>query len=97
MLCSSLEPEAQHRVNMLAEPEGRTIVFAGHPMPGDPKRCREHSLRCAELAMTAPTPELKLQLIELSKNFLNLSLEMERNIAIMAMDDPPPVVPRKPT
>ena len=63
-------------------------------MPGDPKECRQHATRCAELAHTARTPELKLTLIELSKTWLKLAIELERAHA-MLNDDQPPV--KKPT
>jgi len=32
-------------------------------MPGDPKECRQHARRCAELASVATTPEAREQFI----------------------------------
>jgi len=61
-------------------------------MAGDPKECRANAWRCAELAHQAKTPELKLTLIELSKNWLKLAIELERNHALM-LDNLP--VPKK--
>ena len=46
-------------------------------MPGDPKECRRHAAKCAELAMTARSHELKTALLELSKNWENLAISLE--------------------
>jgi hypothetical protein len=46
-------------------------------MPGDPKECRKHAARCAELAMTARSHELKAALLELSKNWESLAISLE--------------------
>ena len=64
-------------------------------MPGDPMECRRYASRCADLAHTATTQELKLLLIELSKNWVNLAIELERSHALLDMETPAPVVPRK--
>jgi len=67
-------------------------------MPGDPRECRRHAVRCADLAHSARTPELKQTLIELSRNWLKLAIELERTAAILEMDPGPPptvVVPSK--
>jgi hypothetical protein len=54
----------------------------GADLAGDPKRRREKALRSAEQANATPSPQLKTQLLQLSKAFLHLSLELERNLAI---------------
>jgi len=59
-------------------------------MWADPKHCREAGLRSAERASGARTPELRIQLLQLSKSFLRLSLELERNIALRTWTDDPP-------
>jgi hypothetical protein len=41
-------------------------------MPGDPKECRKHAARCAEMAVAARTLQLKATFLELSKNWRNL-------------------------
>jgi hypothetical protein len=46
-------------------------------VPGDPKECRRHAARCAELAVAARAPELKSALLGLSKNWENLALSLE--------------------
>jgi len=58
-------------------------------MVGDPKACREHASRCAELAHDAKTPELKLILIDLSKNWLKLAIELEQAAALLSENPPP--------
>jgi len=62
-------------------------------MPGEPKECRKHASRCAELAHAASTPELKQMLIELSKNWLKLAIELERTQALL---DENPAPAKKP-
>jgi len=57
-------------------------------MTGDPRECRQHAARCAELAHTARTIELKLRLIELSKTWLKLAIELERAHALLDEDQP---------
>jgi hypothetical protein len=37
-------------------------------MPGDPRECRMHAARCAALAATARTPQLRGMSLDLSKN-----------------------------
>jgi hypothetical protein len=48
---------------------------------GDPEGCRRQALRCAELANTARTQELKQQLLVLSRNWLDMAIHLERNHA----------------
>jgi hypothetical protein len=64
-------------------------------MAAGSRECRQYAWRCAELAQSARTPELKALLLELSKNWVKLAIQMENNIAIRDMDDPPPIVPFK--
>jgi hypothetical protein len=56
-------------------------------MPGDPKECRLHALHCAELAGTARTAQLKATLLELSKNWERLALDLERTQALLDEED----------
>jgi hypothetical protein len=44
-------------------------------MPGDPKECREHARRCAELASGATTPEAREQFISLR---LGIECELDK-------------------
>jgi hypothetical protein len=52
-------------------------------VPGDPKECWMRAARCAELAMTARTPQLKMRLLELSKTWEKLALELEHFLVII--------------
>jgi hypothetical protein len=46
-------------------------------MPGDPKECRQHAARCAELAVAARTPQLRTTFLALSKNWEKLAIQLE--------------------
>ena len=46
-------------------------------MPGDPKECRQHAMRCAEFAVTAHTPQLKAAFLGLSKSWEKLAIQLE--------------------
>ena len=46
-------------------------------MPGDPKECREHAARCAELAVKAGTPQLRAIFLGLSKNWEKIAIHLE--------------------
>jgi len=52
-------------------------------MPGDPKQCRRHAARCAELAAAARTQELKAMLLELSANWIKIADDLERTKALL--------------
>jgi hypothetical protein len=52
-------------------------------MPGDPKECRQHAMRCAELAANARTQQLRATLLELSANWVKLADELERTKALL--------------
>jgi response regulator RpfG family c-di-GMP phosphodiesterase len=52
-------------------------------MPGDPAECREHAARCAEMAVTAATPELKATLAELSQIWEHLAFSLERILELL--------------
>jgi hypothetical protein len=56
-------------------------------MPGDPKECRLRAMRCAELAATAKTPQLRATLLDLSKNWIRLADSLEKTRALMDEDD----------
>jgi hypothetical protein len=50
-------------------------------MPADPQECRSHAARCAELAVSASTPQLKATFLELSKNWEKLAIQLEEAFA----------------
>ena len=47
-------------------------------MPGDPRECRKHAIRCAELAAEAKTEPLRNHFLLLSKTWESLATELER-------------------
>jgi hypothetical protein len=56
-------------------------------MPGDPKECREHAARCAELAVEAGTPQLRALFLELSKNWEKIAIQLEDDFAKLAENE----------
>ena len=52
-------------------------------MPGNPKQCRLHAMRCAELAASAKTTQLKMTLIELSKSWQKMAEQLETSQALL--------------
>jgi hypothetical protein len=44
---------------------------------------RHNASRCADLAHTAQTPQVKQTLIELSQNWLHLSIQTERTQSLL--------------
>jgi hypothetical protein len=53
-------------------------------MPGDPRECRRHALRCVELASEAKTEQVKLHFLELSKTWERLAQDLERTEILLA-------------
>ena len=53
-------------------------------MPGNPKECRKHAARCAELAVAAHTSQLRAMFLELSKNWEKLASQLEDAFAKVA-------------
>jgi hypothetical protein len=46
-------------------------------MQGDPRGCRENAARCAELAAAAKAKHLKVMLVELSRSWEKLAIDLE--------------------
>jgi len=46
-------------------------------MQGDPRGCRENAARCAELAVAAKGKHLKVILVELSRSWEKLAIDLE--------------------
>jgi hypothetical protein len=46
-------------------------------MPGDPRLCREHARRCAELAELVATPEEREHFLTFERNWIRLAAELE--------------------
>jgi hypothetical protein len=57
-------------------------------MPGDPKECRRHALRCTQLAKKATDSQLKAVLRMLAKRWLRLAVELERAEALRGESKP---------
>jgi hypothetical protein len=55
-------------------------------MPGDPKECREHAIRCLELARTASSQEAKEKFISLAATWQHLAGQLEVTLAILESD-----------
>ena len=47
-------------------------------MPGDPKECRQHAERCAELARVASTPEARDKFLPLQMTWIRLAMKLDR-------------------
>ena len=52
-------------------------------MPGDPKECRQHAERCAELARLASTPEGRDTFLALQMTWIRLAAELDRAGALI--------------
>ena len=53
-------------------------------MPGDPTECRRRAAQCAELAVAARTPQLKVTFLGLSKYWEKLAIQLENALAQLA-------------
>ena len=51
--------------------------YTEEAMPGDPKECREHARRCAELAKVATTPEAREQFLSLQMSWIRLAADLD--------------------
>jgi hypothetical protein len=63
-----------------------SLQACGLSMPGDPKQCRLNALRCAELAQNAKTQQLKVTLLDLSRDWVKLAESLEMSKAILDED-----------
>jgi ribosome-binding factor A len=63
-------------------------------MPGNPKECRQHARRCAELASIATTQEAREQFLSLQMSWIRLAADLEQAKAFIdavnEMDEDPP-------
>ena len=66
-------------------------------VPGDPRACREHARRYAELATLAAIPEAREHFLSLEKTWTRLATELESVEAFLnAMDEIDPMQPEAP-
>ena len=56
-------------------------------MPGDPRACREHARRCAELAVFAATSEEQEHLLSLESAWIRFAAELESAEAFLTTMD----------
>jgi hypothetical protein len=56
-------------------------------MPGDPEESRMLASRCAEIAATATTPQLKAWFWDLSMQWEKLAIEREKDFARFVEND----------
>jgi hypothetical protein len=56
-------------------------------VPGDPRACREHARRYAELATLAATPEAREHFLSLEKTWIRLAAELESAEAFVSATD----------
>jgi hypothetical protein len=56
-------------------------------MPGDPKECRLHAIRCADLAAEAKTAHLRATFPGLSKQWEMFATELEKAHAFIEEGD----------
>jgi len=56
-------------------------------MPGDPRACREHGRRCAELAVLASTPQKREHFLSLESAWIRFAAELESAEAFLKTMD----------
>ena len=58
-------------------------------MPGDPKECREHAMRCLKIAQEATNPALRASLEDIAQQWLRLAADLEATKPLLeAWGDP---------
>jgi hypothetical protein len=60
------------------------VATGGVKLPGDPKACREHARRCAELAALAATSEEREHSLYLESAWIRFAAELESAEAFLA-------------
>lgn len=65
------------------------FIVRGAIMPGDPRECRDHALRCLQLAKTASSPQAKAKFIDLASTWNKLAADIEATQAILESDKVP--------
>ena len=56
-------------------------------MPGDPRACREHARRCAELAVLAATPQEREHFLSLESAWIRFAAELDSAEAFLKTMD----------
>ena len=63
--------------------DGEGVASMEANMPGDPKECRQHAERCAELARLANTPAARDTFLSLQMTWIRLAMELDRARALI--------------
>jgi hypothetical protein len=63
--------------------DGESVASIEADMPGDPKECRQHAERCAELARLASTPEDRDTFLSLQMTWIRLAMELDQARALI--------------
>ena len=79
---SNLDDNEHSRNRLLLRRRGKRREWRPR-MPGDPKECRQHAKRCAELAQIARTQEDRDKFSALQMNWLSLALELDHMGALI--------------
>jgi hypothetical protein len=62
---------------------GKELFKEASKMPGNPKECRQHAERCAELARLASTPEGRETFLSLQMNWVRLAAELDQAASLV--------------
>jgi len=52
-------------------------------MPGDPRECRQHAVRCLELARTVSSPLAKEKFVSLAATWMQLAVQLEMTLSLL--------------
>jgi hypothetical protein len=63
--------------------DGESVASIEADMSGDPKECRQHAERCAELARLASTPEDRDTFLSLQMTWIRLAMELDQARALI--------------
>ncbi len=59
-------------------------------MPGDPRECRQHAMRCLQLAAEARNDSIKEHFLSLAATWQGLAKQLEKARDLLEIDDDPP-------
>ena len=70
-------------IDNLHRRRGKAPLSMEANMPGDPKECRQHAERCAELARIASTSEARETFLDLQMKWIRLAMELTQAKALI--------------
>ena len=56
-------------------------------MPGDPRECRQHAMKCLQLAADARNDSIKQHFLSLAATWQGLAKELEKAQQLLEADD----------